>query len=107
MVDKADFELWWNNIGSGVAPMRGDDFESHSYRMGCLFWDWLQMQESELDALRESNEWVSVDDRLPKDSACILTFGDGGINFDYYYKDRWDRNNITHWKPIHAPIGIK
>lgn len=32
-----EFETWWHNIGSGIAPIEGHDHEQHAYRICKLF----------------------------------------------------------------------
>ena len=32
-----EFETWWHNIGSGIAPINNDSHEQHAYRICKLF----------------------------------------------------------------------
>ncbi len=58
-----------------------------------------------LEAELNKHKWISVSDRLPEDNAVVLVFSESGLDSDYYYADRWQRNEITHWKPITPPKG--
>ena len=65
----------------------------------------LESKNKELEAELNNNKWISVDDRLPEDNAVVLVFSESGLDSDYYYADRWQRNEITFWKPITPPKG--
>ena len=49
--------------------------------------------------------WISVKDELPNSKETVLVYGGFGfgIDTDYYYADRWERRNITHWMPLPPP----
>ena len=60
------------------------------------------------------NEWISVDDRLPKCQGSYLvckTYGDGVgvVMIDMYSRNfysngfDWTINDITHWQPLPEP----
>ena len=53
-------------------------------------------------------EWISVDDRLPEDSATVLVCHKNGLvttnawlGAHWWFKD--ERNPITHWMPLPQP----
>lgn len=33
-----DFEVWWHNVGSGIATTEKDDMKSHTKRVAALAW---------------------------------------------------------------------
>ena len=50
-------------------------------------------------------EWVSVDDRLPKRFESVLVFRDGKISIDYNEGNGWfaydfNGKRVTHWMPL-------
>ena len=55
------------------------------------------------------SEWISVDERLPEQHICCLTFGD---DFDFAYMTgsggfrEWSNDQsiiVTHWQPLPEP----
>lgn len=53
-------------------------------------------------------EWISVDDRLPEDSANVLVCHKNGLvttnawlGANWWFKN--ERNPITHWMPLPQP----
>lgn len=62
---------------------------------------------------RGANEWISVDDELPKDGADCLVFANGviGIAKRWEMIDKWLMfgwegdigNGISHWMPLPCP----
>ena len=50
-------------------------------------------------------EWVSVDDRLPKPFESVLVLRDGKISIDYNEENGWfaydfNGKRVTHWMPL-------
>ena len=60
-------------------------------------------------------EWISVNDRLPKPFESVLVFRDGKISIDYNEGNGWfaydfNGKRVTHWMPLPlapAASGIK
>ena len=58
---------------------------------------------------RKQSEWISVDERLPDESACYLVniinhFGLDAVTFTYYTKNYgWGVLDVTHWMPLPEP----
>ena len=53
-------------------------------------------------------EWVSVEDRLPKPFESVLVFRDGKISIDYNEGNGWfaydfNGKRVTHWMPLPQP----
>ena len=53
-------------------------------------------------------EWISVDDRLPKPFESVLVFRDGKISIDYNEGNGWfaydfNGKRVTHWMPLPKP----
>ena len=53
-------------------------------------------------------EWVSVEDRLPKPFENVIVFRDGKISIDYNEGNGWfaydfNGKRVTHWMPIPQP----
>ena len=53
------------------------------------------------------NEWVSVDERLPEPTYCVLVYTtDYSIEVDARGSDgEWMSYEVTHWMPLPAPPG--
>ena len=50
-------------------------------------------------------EWISVNDRLPKPFESVLVFRDGKISIDYNEGNGWfaydfNGKRVTHWMPL-------
>ena len=50
-------------------------------------------------------EWISVEDRLPKPFESVLVFRDGKISIDYNEGNGWfaydfNGKRVTHWMPL-------
>ena len=61
-----------------------------------------------LDSGVTVQEWISVDDRLPEDSANVLVCHKNGLvttnawlGANWWFKN--ERNPITHWMPLPQP----
>ena len=66
----------------------------------------------------QTNEWISVEDRLPEQGDRVLIMLDDETDEigyqtaiyddDFYFADiedgMYDRENVTHWKPIEPPM---
>ena len=53
-------------------------------------------------------EWVPVDDRLPKPFENVIVFRDGKISIDYNEGNGWfaydfNGKRVTHWMPMPQP----
>ena len=53
-------------------------------------------------------EWVPVDDRLPKPFENVIVFRDGKISIDYNEGNGWfaydfNGKRVTHWMPLPQP----
>lgn len=53
-------------------------------------------------------EWVSVEDRLPKPFENVIVFRDGKIAIDYNEGNGWfaydfNGKRVTHWMPLPQP----
>lgn len=33
------FQTWWHNVGSGIVPLKGHDYEQHAERICGLFYE--------------------------------------------------------------------
>ena len=57
-------------------------------------------------------EWISVNDRLPKDGQIVLTYKNGVYDIQAYEERRngwlckgwfWSMATVTHWMPLPQP----
>lgn len=73
--------------------------------------DWLSALR-ELKALRQENEWISVETRLPESSEVVITSELGGLRKIRYYADgawrtmqgfRDADERVTHWRALPTP----
>ena len=53
-------------------------------------------------------EWISVNDRLPKPFENVIVFRDGKISIDYNEGNGWfaydfNGKRVTHWMPLPQP----
>ena len=59
------------------------------------------------------SEWISVEERLPEESACYLVnivdhFGLDFVTFTHYTKRYgWGVPDVTHWMPLPEPPMMK
>lgn len=55
--------------------------------------------------LTPPNEWVSVEERLPEPTYCVLVYTtDYSIEVDARGSDgEWMSHEVTHWMPLPAP----
>lgn len=76
----------------------------------------LEQQQKEIEELqaenkqlREGQEWISVDDRLPQDNTKVLSRYEGVYDCDVvmFWRDtsnpHFGHNPATHWKPLPKP----
>ena len=58
-----------------------------------------------LPTLTPPNEWVSVEDRLPEPTYCVLVYTtDYSIEVDALDSDgEWMSFEVTHWMPLPEP----
>lgn len=58
-----------------------------------------------MPTLTPPNEWVSVEDRLPEPTYCVLVYTtDFTIEVDAIGSDgEWISYEVTHWMPLPAP----
>lgn len=70
-------------------------------------WNTRTPQQSSVMPEDTVSDWVSVEKRLPDGSEIVLICSDlsdaNSIDIDYYWKDRWERREITHWMPLPTP----
>lgn len=65
--------------------------------------------QAENKQLREGQEWISVDDRLPQDNTKVLSRYEGVYDCDVvmFWRDtsnpHFGHNPATHWKPLPKP----
>ena len=61
--------------------------------------------EAEQPTLTPPNEWVSVEERLPEPTYCVLVYTtDFSIEVDAIGSDgEWISYEVTHWMPLPAP----
>ena len=57
-------------------------------------------------------EWISVEDRLPKPFENVLVFRDGKISIDYNEGNGWfaydfNGKRVTHWMPLPSTEGLE
>ena len=57
-------------------------------------------------------EWISVNDRLPKPFESVLVFRDGKISIDYNEGNGWfaydfNGKRVTHWMPLPSTEGLE
>ena len=57
-------------------------------------------------------EWISVDDRLPKPFENVIVFRDGKISIDYNEGNGWfaydfNGKRVTHWMPLPSTEGLE
>ena len=57
-------------------------------------------------------EWVSVEDRLPKPFENVIVFRDGKISIDYNEGNGWfaydfNGKRVTHWMPLPSTEGLE
>ena len=59
----------------------------------------------EMPTLTPPNEWVSVEERLPETTYCVLVYTtDYSIEVDAIGSDgEWMSYEVTHWMPLPAP----
>lgn len=58
-----------------------------------------------MPTLTPPNEWVSVEERLPEPTYCVLVYTtDYSIEVDALDSDgEWMSHEVTHWMPLPAP----
>lgn len=70
-----------------------------------------------MPTLTPPNEWISVDEKLPKDGQIVLFHQKNGFIYCAGYfagnqlmfpawfidNDSWDAKEVTHWMPLPAP----
>lgn len=54
------------------------------------------------------SEWISVDDRLPKEGQRVITVDEGGRTYNTIWNGNkfkcvglvWDHDPVSHWMPL-------
>ena len=67
----------------------------------------MQDGRNDMPTLTPPNEWVSVEERLPEPTYCVLVYTtDYSIEVDARGSDgEWMSHEVTHWMPLPAPPG--
>ena len=63
------------------------------------------LQLDDMPTLTPPNEWVSVEERLPEPTHCVLVYTtDYSVEVDAIGSDgEWMAYEVTHWTPLPAP----
>ena len=82
----------------GVKNWRGDPIGGDTICRDCLVLE-------NVPTLTLPNEWVSVEERLPEPTHCVLVYTtDYSIEVDAIGSDgEWMSYEVTHWMPLPAP----
>lgn len=84
------------------------------------------LNPDDIELLKESNRWIPVSKSVPMTSDFVLVFvktaDDGNVHFrdtfcigSYDDESGWlleehptaENINVTHWKPLSAPLGVE
>ena len=122
METEATQELWEETIEDNNAlEAQIAELEEKLASANAKFATWQAVKEANAQVCKERNElkaklaeheWVSVEDRLPKDGDKVFCFQDnwkdhwgGSYNkrYDCFTASNVNRLQPTHWKPVHLP----
>lgn len=70
-----------------------------------MYKDWVQSAIANAPTLTPPNGWVSVEERLPEPTYCVLVYTtDYSIEVDARGSDgEWMSYEVTHWMPLPVP----
>ena len=72
-----DYDQWWYNIGSGMAPVKDEDMEEHANRVGFAAWSFKELlihQQLE-EAVRLLRYLVDIGERVSGEHWKSCTYG--------------------------------
>lgn len=92
-----------------VRPIDGNALHTviSAWPESIMYKDWVQSAIATAPTLTPKNEWVSVEERLPDPTYCVLVYTtDYSIEVDARGSDgEWMSHEVTHWMPLPAPPG--
>ena len=90
-----------------VRPIDGNALHTviSAWPESIMYKDWVQSAIATAPTLTPPNEWVSVEERLPEPTYCVLVYTtDYSIEVDARGSDgEWMSHAVTHWMPLPSP----